>query len=66
MAEDAKVAVRTIRSDIHKEIQKAKAEKTMSEDVLKGYESDLQKQIESANKSIDEIAQKKEEEIMKV
>lgn len=66
MAEDAKVAIRSIRSDFHKEIQKVKTEKTESEDVLKWYEEDLQKLITDANKKIDDMVKVKEEEIMKV
>ncbi len=66
MAEDAKVAIRSVRSDFHKEIQKAKTEKTLSEDVIKGYEEDLQEAINEANKKVDELARTKEEEIMKV
>lgn len=66
MAEDTKVAIRSIRSDFHKEIQKAKTEKTLSEDILKSYEEDLQKAINETNKKVDDIARAKEEEIMKV
>lgn len=66
MAEDAKVAIRSIRSDFHKEIQKAKTEKTVSEDVLKSYEEELQKHITEANKKIDDMVKVKEDEIMKV
>lgn len=35
MAEDAKVSVRSIRAEFHKNIQKVKADKTESEDVTK-------------------------------
>jgi ribosome recycling factor len=35
MAEDTKVAIRSIRSDFHKEIQKAKTDKILSEDIVK-------------------------------
>jgi len=66
MAEDAKVAIRSIRSDFHKEIQKAKTDKTVSEDILKWYEDELQKHITEANKKIDDLVKIKEEEIMKV
>ena len=66
MAEDAKVAIRSVRSDFHKEIQRAKTEKTISEDILKGYEEELQKHITDANKKIDDLIKVKEEEIMKV
>jgi ribosome recycling factor len=60
------VAIRSIRSDFHKEIQKAKTDKVLSEDIIKWYEEDLQKYITEANKKIDDIVKIKEEEIMKV
>lgn len=66
MAEDAKVSVRSIRAEFHKNIAKVKNDKTQSEDIIKGYEEDLQKAIDAANKEIEEIARTKEEEVMKI
>lgn len=66
MAEEAKVSVRSIRAEVHKNIQKAKADKVLSEDVIKGHEEDLQKAIDAANKQIDELARLKEDEVMKI
>lgn len=66
MAEDTKVSIRSIRADFHKNIQKAKTDKTESEDVLKAYEEDLQKAIDGTNKQIDDLAKTKEEEVMKI
>ncbi len=66
MSEDAKVSVRNIRAEFHKNIQKAKADKTLSEDVLKWYEEDLQKAIDTTNKALEELVRVKEEEVMKV
>lgn len=66
MAEDAKVSVRSIRAEFHKNIQKAKADKTEGEDLIKSYEEELQKAIDATNKTIDEIAKVKEEEVMKI
>ncbi len=66
MAEETKVSVRNIRWDFHKEIQKAKTDKTLSEDVIKWYEEDLQEAINTVNKKIEETARAKEEEIMKI
>jgi ribosome recycling factor len=66
MGEDAKVSIRSIRSEFHKNIQKVKTEKTESEDVIKAYEEDLQKAVDAANKQIEEISQAKEEEVMKI
>ena len=66
MAEEAKVSVRSIRADFHKNIQKAKTDKTESEDVITGYEEDLQKAIDTTNKVIEELAKMKEEDVMKI
>lgn len=66
MTEEAKVALRNIRQEYKKKIDHAKAEKTESEDILKGYENDLQKHIDTVIKEIDELQKKKHEEIMKV
>jgi ribosome recycling factor len=66
MTEEAKVSLRNIRQDYKKKLDQAKADKTSSEDILKWYESDLQKAIDGAVKNIDEIEKHKEEEIMKV
>lgn len=66
MAEDAKVSVRSIRAEFHKNIQKVKTDKTESEDVLKGYEEELQKAIDATNKQIEDTAKVKEEEVMKI
>lgn len=66
MAEDAKVSVRSIRSEFHKNIQKAKTDKTESEDVVASYEESLQESIDAINKQIDEVAKIKEEEVMKI
>lgn len=66
MAEDAKVSVRSIRAEFHKNIQKAKTDKTESEDIVKAYEEDLQEAVDAINKLIDETARNKEEEVMKI
>lgn len=66
MAEEEKVAIRNIRAEFHKNIASAKAAKTLSEDVIKGYEEDLQKAIDDTNKQIEEIVKTKEDEVMKI
>jgi ribosome recycling factor len=66
LAEDGKVGVRTVRQDYKKNIDKAKADKEISEDEAKGYEADLQKHIDAAIKEVDDMLKHKEAEIMKV
>ncbi len=66
MGEEAKIAVRSIRQEQKKRIDREKSEKTISEDMAKSEEQDLQKVIDEAIKEIDTIVKTKEEEIMKV
>ena len=65
-AEEAKISIRNVRWDIHKQIKKQENEKLISEDIAKEMEQDLQKLIDEANKKIDEASKKKEADIMKV
>lgn len=66
LSEDAKVSVRNARQDSLKDIKKWKDEKTITEDDVKSYETDLQKMVDEANKKIDEMLKKKEDDVMKV
>lgn len=65
-AEEAKVSVRNVRGDFHKQIKKQETEKVISEDAARDMENDLQKIIDETNKTVDEAAKRKEAEIMKV
>ena len=66
LGEDGKVGIRTVRQDFKKKIDSAKANKEISEDEAKSYETDLQKQIDAAIKEVDTLLKTKEEDIMKV
>jgi len=66
MCEEAKVSIRNARSDSHKMIKNALADKEISEDQSKSYEWDLQDLINDANKKVDELGKKKEEDVMKI
>lgn len=66
LGEDGKVGIRTVRQDFKKKIDTAKANKEISEDEAKSYETDLQKQIDAAIKEVDSLLKTKEEDIMKV
>ena len=63
IAEEAKVSIRQQRHDHHKN---AKKDEGRSEDEHRDFEADLQKAVDEANKEIDEITKKKEEEVMTV
>ncbi len=66
LGEEWKVWIRNVRAEYKKNIDKAKAEKTISEDEAKAYEGDLQKKIDAAVKQLEEIIKTKEGDIMKV
>lgn len=66
LAEEGKVAVRNIRGDYMKKIKASETAKEISEDIAKGYESDLQKSIDTEVKKIDAMLDHKEAEIMKI
>ena len=66
MAEEAKVAVRSVRRD---GIETAKAEQkegNMTEDELKQAENDIQKLTDTSVEEIDKILANKEKEVMSV
>ena len=66
MAEDAKVAIRSIRRE---GIEKAKSEQkegNLTEDELKQAENEIQKMTDKSVEEIDSILEKKEKEIMSI
>lgn len=66
MAEDCKVAVRNIRRDANDKFKAMKKASQASEDEIKSYEDDIQKLTEKFVKEIDEMASKKEKEILEI
>lgn len=66
LGEEGKVGIRNIRQEFKKKIDTAKANKEISEDEAKGYETNLQKEIDAGIKQIEEMLKVKEVEIMKV
>ena len=65
-SEDAKISVRNVRADLLKSIKKQETDKLISEDQARDLETELQKQIDDANKHIEELTKKKEADVMKV
>lgn len=65
-AEEARVAIRNIRRDINKDIKDSEKEKLISEDELKKGEERIQKLTDQWMTQVDEVAKKKEKEIMEV
>lgn len=63
LGEEAKIAVRTARQD---QVKRLDADKALPEDARKKAKEDLQAQIDSANKKIDELVAAKEKDVMKM
>lgn len=65
-AEEGKVAIRNIRRDAMEQYKAQKKKSEITEDDLKDIEKDLQKLTDDYIKEIDEIAAKKEKELMAI
>lgn len=65
-AEDSKVAIRSVRRDALDKFKALKKNSELTEDDLKGLEKDMQDLTDKYCKEIDELAKKKEKEIMEI
>lgn len=65
-AEEAKVAIRNIRRDAMEKFKDQKKKSEVTEDDLKIMEKDIQKLTDDYIKEIDEIAAKKEKELLAI
>lgn len=66
MSEDAKISVRTTRQDVQKIFRNQKSNSEITEDDFFVAEKELQDSVDSINKEIDDLASKKELDIMTV
>ena len=66
MAEDAKIAVRSIRRDAIDSFRKMQKDSEITEDELKASEDEVQKITDKKIEEIDEILANKEKEVMSV
>ncbi len=66
MAEDAKIAVRNIRRDANKQLNKLKKNSEFGEDECEGAVEEVQELTDRHSKKIDELQAEKTEDIMKV
>jgi ribosome recycling factor len=64
--EEARVAVRNIRRDIHEHLRKIEHDHNISQDELKRSETELQKLTDDQVKEIDRVGQEKEQEVLTV
>lgn len=62
--EDARIALRKERDRVKTDIEAKEKEGGMGEDDKFRYIEELQKKIDASNKALDEMAEKKEEELM--
>lgn len=65
-AEDARVAIRSIRRDAMEQLKKMKKDSVITEDEQRKAEDELQKATDAAIKDVDKICTDKEKEIMEV
>lgn len=63
LAEETRVSVRRHRKEFH---SNAKKDTDRTEDEHRDFEEDVQKEVDRANREIEEIAEKKEEDVMRV
>ena len=66
MAEDSKVAIRSIRRDAMDKLKKMQKASEITEDDLKNGEEEVQKITDNNIKEIDKIASAKEKEVMEI
>lgn len=65
-AEDAKIALRSIRRDAIEQIKKLKKDSVITEDEQRKAEDEMQKVTDNATKDIERMAEEKEKEILSV
>ena len=65
-AEDARVAVRNVRRDVHNDLREFEREKLISEDDLERGESELQKLTDRYVEDLNKVAERKESEVLEV
>lgn len=64
--EEARVAVRNVRRDVHEHLRKLEHDHVISQDDLKRSENELQKLTDEQIKEIDRIGNEKEQEVLTV
>jgi ribosome recycling factor len=65
-AEEARVAIRQIRKELMETIEEDKKNAVIGEDEMLRLEKEVQKKVDHANQTVDQIAKDKEKELMQV
>lgn len=66
MAENAKISIRTARSTIHSTFKTMEESKEISEDERRLAEKHLQEKVDHANREVEELAKRKEADIVTI
>jgi len=66
LVEQAKIRVRTLRQDIIKSVEEQEDNSVISEDEMFRKKKEVEQKISDLNKQLEEMGEKKEEEVMKV
>ncbi|MBI5152242.1 ribosome recycling factor [Candidatus Peregrinibacteria bacterium] len=66
LAEDARISVRSVRQQMNTKFKEMENAKQVSEDERMIAEKKLQEKVDSYNKQIDELAKKKEQDVMQI
>ena len=65
-SEEARVAVRSIRHDALSELKRQKDDGDISQDEQSTYEKRIQETVESANRQIEGLSSRKEQDLLKM
>jgi len=65
-AEEARVAVRNVRRDVHNDLREFEREKLISKNELERAEAELQRLTDAQIESVNRAAEKKEQEVLEV
>ena len=66
LAEEAKISVRTARQETNNSFKQMESKGEITEDDLRNHEAELQKKVDVTNKTIEDLAKAKEQDIMTV
>ncbi len=66
LGEEAKISIRNVRRNAKDEIKRTQDQENLSEDVRYGAEEDLQELTNTCTARVDEMLERKEQELMKV
>ena len=62
--EDARIKVRSLREEVNKDIDKREKDGEYGEDEKRSYREEMQAMVDEANKTLEELFDKKEKEIL--